>query len=188
MTHPFSRKSLKLIGGAASLGLLIICGYLTLSPRSSQSTAQAQLAQTTMTVERLEAILETEGSSLQGRNGQWQITIGDRPVFVLADVTSNRMRIFTPVAPATALSSEQVQSILLANFHTALDARYAISDDALVSVFIHPLNSLNDDYLRSALSQVAMLADNFGTTYSSGAIGFGPSGPANTGDLEQLAI
>lgn len=80
------------------------------------------------------------------------------------------MRIFTPVVPATELSPIQIQSVLLANFHTALDARYTLSDDALVAAFIHPLSSLNDDYLRSALSQVATLADNFGTSYSSGAL------------------
>ncbi|MEL6938463.1 MAG: type III secretion system chaperone [Cyanobacteria bacterium J06598_1] len=188
MTSLFSLKSIKLIGGAASLSLLISCGYPTLAPRAPQSSAQAQSAPTSMTLAKLETILNEADGSLQGSAGQWRLTIGNRPVFVLADASNDRMRIFTPVVPATELSPEQVQSVLLANFHTALDARYALSDDALVAAFVHPLASLNDNDLRSALSQVATLADNFGTTYSSGALDFGPSGPANANDPEQLAI
>ncbi|MGB3571352.1 MAG: hypothetical protein WBA01_04870, partial [Phormidesmis sp.] len=133
-------------------------------------------------------ILQAEGSNVQGSAGQWQVTIEDRTLFVLADAANNRMRIFTPVISAADLSTEQVQAILLANFHTALDARYALSDETLVSVFVHPFSSLDEDYLRSALSQVAALAANFGSSYSSGALDFGPSGSPTSGSPDQLSI
>ncbi len=32
--------------------------------------------------------------------------------------------------------------MMIANFHTALDARYAISDGVIYAAFIHPLSSL----------------------------------------------
>jgi hypothetical protein len=38
------------------------------------------------------------------------------------------MRIAALIIPATQLSPEQVGSVLIAHFHTALDARYAVTD------------------------------------------------------------
>lgn len=129
-----------------------------------------------MTLSELESILREESTAIEGRPGQWQMTINGRSLIVLADAPNNRMRIVAPVIPASELSAQEIQAVLLANFHTALDARYALSDDTIVSMFVHPLASLDEDYLRSALSQVSTLADNFGTTYSSGDIGFGAAG------------
>ncbi|MBW2687239.1 MAG: hypothetical protein JRE19_15185 [Deltaproteobacteria bacterium] len=60
-----------------------------------------------------------------------------------------------------------------ANFHSALDARYAISGEWLYSIYLHPLESLSDGELRSAVSQVVMLVKTYGTTYSSAGIVFG---------------
>jgi len=59
---------------------------------------------------------------------------------------------------------------------TAIDTRYAVTDGALVSVFVHPLSSLQVDDLRSALYQVARLAQNFGTTYSSEGLTYSSEG------------
>lgn len=178
-------KAIWRILGGAGLSLLISCGYPLISADSGQvATAQAQMEQTQtpaqaeakeMTLTRLEAILQSEATDIQGGEGQWQLTIGDRSVVVLADASNNRMRIVAPIVAASELSPAQVQAMLLANFHTALDARYALSDDTVVSVFVHPLASLEERYLRSALAQVATAADNFGTTYSSGGLGFGPN-------------
>ncbi len=184
-----NRRFLHAILGATSLSLLIGCGYPTLTSSSAtHSTAYAQANLPNMTLERLEAVLQAEGSNVQGSAGQWQVTIEERTLFVLADTANNRMRIFTPVVSAANLSAEQVQAVLLANFHTALDARYALSDQVLVSAFVHPFGSLEEDYLRSALSQVATLANNFGSSYSSGAIDFGPSRSPDTSSQDQLAI
>jgi hypothetical protein len=94
----------------------------------------------------------------------------------MACVTSvefNRMRILAPVARTDALSGEHYVRVLEANFHTALDARYATSDGVLYSIFLHPLSSLGEAQLRSALYQVASLAGTFGTTYTSGTLSYG---------------
>lgn len=185
MSRTASRKTVRKatwgIAGGLSLSLLMGFGYPPLSPLlganpTTQSIAQAQTQQAEgMTLARLEAILREEATALEGDRGQWQLTLGDRPVIVLADAPNNRMRIVAPIVSASELSAEQVQSMLLANFHTALDARYALSDDTVVSIFVHPLSSLDESYLRSALSQVVTAADTFGTSYSSGEIGFGPN-------------
>lgn len=60
-----------------------------------------------------------------------------------------------------------------ANFHSALDARYAVSDGVLYSAFIHPLASLTERDLISGIGQTRQLALTFGRKYSSGALHFG---------------
>lgn len=168
-----NRRALHGLFGALSLSLVAGIGSPYITPTAAEHNVQAQTIESTMTVSRLDAILKEEASRVDGGNGQWQAVVGDRTLIILADANNNRMRIFTPVIPASELTAPQIQAMLLANFHTALDARYALTEDAVVASFVHPLTSLDETYLRSALSQVAKLADNFGTSYSSGAIGFG---------------
>ena len=82
------------------------------------------------------------------------------------------MRIVSPVTAVDTLTAEQVQRMMVANFHSALDARYAVTDRSVVSVFVHPLASLQQNDFRSALRQVVSLADTFGSSYSSQALEF----------------
>jgi len=145
------------------------------TPGSAPRLAQAPETSETlavMTPERLETVLQEEATDVRSQGNQWQFTLEGQSMLVLADDTRDRMRIVTPIVPTSELTSEQVASALVANFHTALDARYAVTDGALVSVFVHPLSSLQADDLRSALYQVARLAQNFGTTYSSEGLTF----------------
>ena len=60
-----------------------------------------------------------------------------------------------------------------ANFDSALDARYAIANDILWGTFIHPLTSLDEKGFVSGLAQAVAVADNFGGSFSSGAVVFG---------------
>ncbi|MEO0409240.1 MAG: hypothetical protein AAF289_18005, partial [Cyanobacteria bacterium P01_A01_bin.135] len=76
------------------------------------------------------------------------------------------------------LTPAQVGNILIANFHTTLDARYAVSDGTVVATYLHPLSTLQEQDLRSAVRQVVSLAETFGTTYTSGELLFGPTGEA----------
>ncbi|MEL7495410.1 MAG: hypothetical protein AAGJ95_15810 [Cyanobacteria bacterium J06554_11] len=168
-------------------GLILVASFFTSAPQlvPTRAVAQAgvtqrpQVKQQSMTLDNLEAILQDSSNTVEGSNGQWQVSIEGRTLLVLADATNNRMRIFTPITSTGELSAPQIQAVLLANFHTTLDARYALSQDTLVSTFVHPLDSLEENFLRSALLQVATLANNFGSTYSSGALDFGPAGQSN---------
>ena len=176
-----NRTFLQALSGVVFLGALIGASTVPVSLFRDLETTSAQ-AQTSsnslqvMTIERLETILQDETSDLQGENGQWQLTMEEQSLVVLADATNNRMRIVTPIAPANALSAQQVEAMLVANFHSALDARYAVTNGTVVSIFVHPLASLQEADLRSGLRQVTSLAITFGTRYSSGELGFGPNG------------
>lgn len=186
MAYSLKRQLAQGLLNTIGISLLVSIATPTIHTNLQPQTALAQSSE--MTLSRLEAILQEEASEVQGGNGQWQIEVDNRPLIVLADQTNNRMRIVTPVIAATELEAQQIQNILLANFHTALDARYALSEGTLVSVFVHPLNSLDEDYLRSAIAQVKTLADTFGTSYSSGEIGFGPGESNQNVPSDSLAI
>ncbi|MEM6732672.1 MAG: hypothetical protein AAF658_14025, partial [Myxococcota bacterium] len=59
------------------------------------------------------------------------------------------------------------------NFDSALDARYAIANDQIWSVFVHPLSSLTPRDLVSGIAQTANCVATFGSSFSSGALVFG---------------
>lgn len=165
-----------------SFGAAIAMTLGTVAAPLPEGDRSAALAQTPdfvplMDANRLDAILRQEAPDLRREGNQWQLQYEGRDVLVLADPGSDRMRILSPIGDVQSLDPEEVFKMMVANFHTSLDARYAfIGDGTVVSVFLHPLSSLQERDLRSGLRQVAELANTFGTTYSSGNMFFGPGG------------
>lgn len=118
-------------------------------------------------------IREAATEMVEDHLGFWKFEVSDSLVFVITDESHNRMRIMTPVSELAALSTEQIQVVLAANFDRALDARYCANDDVLWSAFLHPLFELRSHQFLDALSQVVMLSKNFGGSYTSSDIVFG---------------
>ena len=77
------------------------------------------------------------------------------------------MRIISPITETSKITAEQIFKCMEANFHTALDIKYAISNDILWSAFIHPLKELSQKQVIDAISQVYSSVKTFGTSYSS---------------------
>ncbi len=125
-----------------------------------------------MTQEHLHEILMglDDKADLDGNVVQFEYY--DGPMICISDPGHDRMRIISPIARVQDLEGEQLMACLAANFHTALDARYALSGEILYSAFIHPLSPLTDDQVQSAVRQVAMARNTFGSTYSSGDLVF----------------
>ncbi|MDJ0785928.1 MAG: hypothetical protein QNK05_03930 [Myxococcota bacterium] len=126
-----------------------------------------------MTRERLEGEIAELTSSFTGAPGRRSFVFDEVEMACVSDVAADRMRLVAPIASVGEIEAEQVAIMLEANFHTALDARYATSRGVLYAAFIHPLSSLSVEQIRSALVQTANLARTFGTTYSSGVLAFG---------------
>ena len=101
------------------------------------------------------------------------LTIGDVPILVMSDPAANRMRAMVPIASAEGLTEADLMRMMQANFDTALDARYAVANDRLWSVYIHPLRELETEQLISGLAQTVVLALTYGTFYASGSMSFG---------------
>lgn len=119
-----------------------------------------------------------DADKVEGRPGFWQFTFRSVPIACIADQTHNRMRLVSPIIPEADLTEEHRVLMLRANFHTALDARYAVGNGMLFAAFVHPLDSLSERDLKSAIRQVASLAGTFGASYSSGELVF----PGATGE------
>lgn len=126
-----------------------------------------------MNNKKMEAIFKSEAKGLDGELGNWQMSYGGLLVLVLTDEKNNRMRIFSPVVEKTKLEEEQLEEMLEANFHSALDSKYSLYNGYVVSVFTHPLKELGKDQLIDAMRQVVVLSRTFGDSYSSTGLIFG---------------
>lgn len=97
--------------------------------------------------------------------------LGTKMAF-FSDENYNRMRIISPITSYSNLAPKIKDSLMDSNFHLALDARYAVSEDTLYAAFLHPLSSLVAEDFESAMKQVYNLVVSFAKTYSSAQIQF----------------
>ncbi|RCS27792.1 hypothetical protein DUT90_02825 [Polaribacter sp. WD7] len=125
-----------------------------------------------MSIDKLNTMYLTVSDSIVSNKSQWRFKIKDVFFISIADSTHNRMRIMSPISDSDALDDKLKEASLIANFHTALDVKYAISDNVLWCVYIHPLKELTEEQVLDAISQVYYGSINFGTTFSSTSLVF----------------
>jgi hypothetical protein len=130
----------------------------------------------TMNQARLENIVKEMAEQSKGEGGVVEFRYQGMNMYLISDVNHDRMRVIMPVAEYSALTREQIDRPMEANFHTALDARYALSNDVLYAAYIHPLSDLSEAQIKSAVAQVFNLAATFGGDYSSGLLRYGGGG------------
>ncbi len=123
--------------------------------------------------DKLEKIIYVMSDSVVGTNGMWEMQIKGMPMMCITDQTNNRMRIIAPVKEAKDVTEEEMKAAMEANFHTALDVRYAVSNDIMWVAYIHPLKELTKDQVINAISQVYNATLTFGTLYTSTELSFG---------------
>jgi len=128
-----------------------------------------------MNNEKLENLLLKKIDTIQGIQGRWDMTYQGMPLLLITDETHDRMRIIAPIAEIKDISDLQFKEALIANFHSALDVKYAISNKIMWSIFVHPLEALTEAQLFDAIDQVYFAAVTFGTTYTSTPLLFGVS-------------
>ncbi len=131
-----------------------------------------------MNNEKLRDIIYKNADTLRGILGNWQFLYKETPMLCVTDATNNRMRIISPIMESKDLDKDLLLDSMTANFHSALDVKYAISNGVLWSAYIHPLRELTEEQVENAISQVYYAARNFGTTFSSTELIFG-GGSAN---------
>lgn len=127
-------------------------------------------AETPMHQDHMETFVKQRSEVIESRPGFVLFTYNQVGMALISDVKHDRMRIIAPVERAANLTPSQKDAVLAANFHSALDARYATGNEMLYAAYIHPLSPLTTEQLRSALDQVASLVLTFGDEYSSGAL------------------
>ncbi len=140
--------------------------FITLLMFSTVLSAQS------MNNEQLENIFLQISDRVEGSQGQWQFSVDSLELLCLTDEYNNRMRIISPVAEMSHITEEQVMKCMEANFHTALDVKYAIGEGIMWVVFIHPLKELTEHQVIDAIKQIYSGVVTFGTHYSSGSLAF----------------
>jgi hypothetical protein len=140
-----------------------------------------------MSERKVEKVFKKLDLEVEGDEGVWMVNFSDRWVLVFADDAADRMRIFTPVVNRDEIGSEEWERMLEANFHTALDAKYGLYNEYVISVFSHPLSYLNEFQIMNALEQVVNLADTFGSSYASTSILFGKASATEDNNEELVA-
>ena len=126
-----------------------------------------------MSGEKLAALIKDldENAVIDGPSVVFEIA--ERELMMVYDSTADRMRVISPILQANAIPAEVMERMLQANFDAVLDARYAVANDIVWSVFLHPLTSLTEDDFISGLAQTITAAETFGTAFTSGAVVFG---------------
>ena len=161
--------------------LLIVNFQLQASPSSTSALKnQNQKSMITrmikeelsMNAEKIAIILKSNKIEFEHKNNIFNFIIEDFNLTIIYDLNADRMRIVCPIARLKDITNEQIKLAMEANFHTVLDAKYAISDDIMWAVFIHPLSDLSENLFQSALQQTLYAAATFGTEYTSGALSF----------------
>lgn len=125
-----------------------------------------------MTTSAISKLLGSYLGDIEGRDGFWKGTREGVTVFVFSDESHDRMRMMAPVGQLQEPDRELLQVLLRANYDRALDARYAMRDDELWAVTVHPLATLAPDDFAGFLDQVVHLVKNTGTTFASSELLF----------------
>jgi len=126
-----------------------------------------------MTLEELKANLLEEVNVIEDRGHMMVYEFDSVMIYLVTDVESDRMRLVAGVIEEEKLKKEDYKVILEANYDRALDAKYALSDGILWSVFVHPLSDLTPFMIKNGLYQVRNLVYTYGSSYSSTGLLFG---------------
>lgn len=148
--------------------LMIIAIYLF----SNLTIAAPDLKTSQMNPEKLHAIISDYSSNVKVNNNVISFDYEEATIYCIWDANADRMRMVSPIANTSELSEELLELALKANYHTVLDARYAIGDDILYSAFIHPLSPITKNEIESAIRQVSSAALTFGSSFTSGELVF----------------
>lgn len=166
------RHLLKSVFLFTALAGLAACGGTQSSTASAERPAESS-APTKMTPEAIAELVKSFDPEAKVQANGISFRLQDRDVLIVHDEESDRMRAISPIAPASLLNEVVLLRMAQANYDSVLDARYAVANDLIWSVYIHPLGSLQQEDLISAIAQVVTSAETFGRSYTSGAIVFG---------------
>ena len=126
-----------------------------------------------MNQEAMEHYVIEHSDVVQHRRGYVLFVYDTVQMALVSDVKHDRMRIISPILRYEEVDDAHRDAVMVANFHSALDARYAVSNGVLYSAYIHPLSPLTEEELQSAMEQVANLAQTYGERYSGGNLIYG---------------
>jgi len=133
-----------------------------------------------MNNKKIGEIVKELTDTIEGGDGFWNLTVNSMKLTIITDEANNRMRVITPIAYLTDLDGDMLKKAMEANFHSALDIKYCVSEEIMWSAFIHPLKELSENQLKDAIGQVYFGALTFGGSYTSTNLTFPSNDPPRT--------
>lgn len=137
------------------------------------TTAQVQAEPEIMTAESLTELIKKFDEDAVAKGNGVQFSLQDRDLIFVYDEDADRMRVITPIANAGLADDALLARMLQANYDAVLDARYAVANNLIWSVYLHKLSTVTQDDFLSGVAQVVTAAETFGTSFTSGAMVFG---------------
>ena len=125
-----------------------------------------------MTMEELATLIASKASQSHQQAGSVFFEYQGVNMIMMSDSQADRMRIMAPVDDLDGHSTDHLLTLMEANFHSALDARYALRGTRIYALYLHPLSSLAPAEASAAMDQVANLAHTYGTSYNSTGLHF----------------
>lgn len=96
-----------------------------------------------MDAKNLFTTMAKEGEILEQEVNSWQLRFHSATLMTVVDEKNNRMRIICPIIEEKKMKKEELEKCLSANFHSVLDAKYALYNGYLWAIFVHPLKELS---------------------------------------------
>lgn len=124
-----------------------------------------------MNSERLSALLEKVASVHERRDGFWNVDYLDRNLLIV-NKPDDLLRIMTPILPAEDVDVAILFQVLQANFERTRNARYSLHGDYLWATFGYTFQAMSEAEVVTAMDQVTLLADSFGSTFSASLMPF----------------
>ena len=153
---------------------LAACGGAQQAGAETEAEAKTESAESTkMTGADMAELIKSFDPEAKAQGNVISFKLQEREIVIVFDEERGRMRALTPIAPAELMNEAILKRMAQANYDAVLDARYAIADKLVWSVFIHSLDTLQQEELISGIAQVVTAAETFGTTFTSGAMVFG---------------
>ena len=126
-----------------------------------------------MTGKKLFTTMAKEGEVLEQQENNWQILFHKATLMTVIDEKNNRMRIICPIIEEKKMKKDEIKKCLSANFHSVLDAKYALYNGLLWAVYIHPLKELTSEQVVSAMYEVRNAVATYGSSYQGSGLVFG---------------
>jgi hypothetical protein len=125
-----------------------------------------------MNQSKLKLILAKKAVVVEESQNSVQYKLEGILIYLVTDENANRMRLMALVIEQSKLKDKDMVTLMAANFDKALDAKYALYNNFLWSVFTHPLKELEPKQIVDAFYQVKTLVENYGTSYTSSNLVF----------------
>lgn len=159
----------------ASILLLSACSGNEASNDISTDLPEASSTSTDgkMTPAILAELITNFDKDAKADGSRIEFSVRERDFMLFYDERADRMRIISPIAPASIADGDILARMLQANFDAVLDSRYALANNVIWAVFVHSLSSLTEENFISGIAQTYTAAETFGSSYTSGAVVFG---------------